>query len=201
MNLKTVILLSVILLGAGPVLAQNQIYSRPDNAFSSVISRWGTYAGVADSGRYELKQAVYTAVAGGAKVRGWMHKNFVWDGDTGPSTARFDFALCAEVALGASFSFVEITVTGYLRDVTTTQYPVTSTVYYYSRSSMGYEVFLRGGLINEEVDMVKGHSYTIGYIVDVYAVCYPRSYCPMANVNMGEEGCSFWWQPTGIFGR
>jgi hypothetical protein len=200
MQLKIVFLLSVIILGAGQVLAQDQLYSRPDQAFSNVISRWGTYSIVADSGRTELNQAVYTAVAGGAKVRGWMHKDFVWNGETGPSTVRFDFGLCAEVALGMSFSFVDIKVTGYLRDITTTKYPVFSTIYYYSRSSTGYDVFLKGGPANKQVEMVKGHSYTIGYVVDVSATCYPRSYCPMAHVNMGEQGCSFWWQPSGIFG-
>jgi hypothetical protein len=200
MKFKVFILLSVILLGASQVLGQDKIFSRPDYSLSSVISRWGTYSFVADSSLTDLRQAAYTAVAGGLKVRGWMHKDFVWDGNSGPSTARFDFALCAEVALGLSFSYVDIKVKGYVRDVTTTKYPVFTTLYHYSRSSAGYDVFIQGGLANRGIEMVKGHSYTIGYVVDVSATCYPRSYCPMAHVNMGEQGCSFWWQPTGIFG-
>jgi hypothetical protein len=99
-----------------------------------------------------------------------------------------------------SFSYVDIKVKGYVRDVTTTKYPVSTTLYHYSRSSAGYDIFIQGGLTNRGIEMVKGHSYTIGYVVDVSATCYPRSYCPMAHVNMGEQGCSFWWQPTGIFG-
>jgi hypothetical protein len=199
MKFKLVIFLSVIVLGANQVLAQDQIFSRPSYSSSNAVRGWGTHSYVADSGSTELCQAAYTAVLGGAKVRGWMHQHFVWGGETGPSTARFDYALCAEVALGSSYSNVDIKVIGFVRDVTTTKYPIYSTLFHYSRSSMGYDVFIHGGLANRPIEMVKGHSYTIGYLVDVSATCYPRSYCPMAHANMGEQGCSFWWQPTGVF--
>jgi len=166
---------------------------------ASVRNWWGNAVPVYYYGRGELYLAAYTAVAGGVNVRGFMHKDFVWDNPTGPATARFDFALCAEVAVGTPVSGVEITVTGFLRDVTSTEYPIYSVLYSYTRSTLGYQVFITGGPRNIRLEMVKGHSYTIGYVVDVSAYCYLRSLCPMACANLGEQGCSFWWQPTGVF--
>ncbi len=191
--------LLILTFACSQVHGAGQLFGRPSYEHAAVISRWGTHSYVADHSRGELLQAAYTAVAGGVKVRGWMHEHFVWNGDSGPATARFDFALCAEVALGTAISSVDIRVRGFLRDVTATKYPIDATIYHYSRTSAGYEVFIRGNVINKPVQMVKGHKYTIGYYVDVSATCYPRSYCPMAHANMGEQGCSFWWQPTGVF--
>jgi hypothetical protein len=127
-------------------------------------------------------------------------ESFVWNGDSGPATARFDFALCAEVAVGTAVSIANIQVRGFLRDVTGVSYPIDVSLYRYYQSSLGYNVFIDGRVVNRPVEMVKGHSYTIGYVVDVSARCYPRSTCPMAHANVGEQGCSFWWQPTGVFG-
>jgi hypothetical protein len=197
--LAIVSLLLALALTAGNVHGASHIFGRPSYQHATVINRWGTHSYVADHSRAELFQSTYTAVAGGAKVGGWMHEHFVWDGDSGPATARFDFALCAEVALGTAISSVSIGVHGFLRDVSAASYPIDAMIYHYSRTSMGYEIFIDGDVINEPVEMVKGHRYTIGYYVDVSAFCYPRSYCPMAHANMGEQGCSFWWQPTGVF--
>lgn len=198
-NLTIASVLLLLALAAGHVHGASQIFGSPCYEHASVVSRWGTHSYVADHSRGELYQSAYTAVAGGVKVRGWMHQHFVWDGDTGPATARFDFALCAEVALGTAISTVSIGVHGFLRDVSAASYPIDSTIYHYGRSSMGYDVFVAGNVVNKPVEMVKGHKYTVGYYVDVSAYCYPRSYCPMAHANMGEQGCSFWWQPTGVF--
>jgi hypothetical protein len=181
-------------------VAQNQIFGRPNYGHSQVMSRWGNAVGVSSYRSGELHQAAYTALAGGVSVRGWMHKDLTWTGESGPAMARFDFALCAEIAVGLSFSRVDITVRGFLRDATSASYPIRTVLYRYSRSTLGYGIFLNGRVANQPTEMVKGHEYTIGYVVDISATCYPRSYAPTASVNLGEQGCSLWWQPTGIFG-
>lgn len=200
MKLKVVIILAVLVLGIQQALAQDQIFGRPNYAYSYTMSKWGNCACVSSHSTSELYEAAYAAVAGGAHIRGWMHRDFTWTGDSGPATARFDYAFCAEVAVGTAYSSVEIKVTGFLRDVTSCNYPIHTTLYRYSKSSAGYRLFIYGDVANKPIDMVEGHDYTIGYRVDVSAICYPRSYCPMACANVGEQGCSFWWQPTGIFG-
>jgi len=192
-------MLAVLALAAQQAMAADWIFGSPQYAHTCTISRWGNAVTVSDYGRGEVYLSSYTAVAGGAQVRGYMHQDFVWDNPTGRGTARFDFALCAEVAVGTEISSVQITVTGFLRDITTTKYPINTVLYSYTKSNLGYELFITGGPQNLGVQMVNGHRYTIGYTVDVSAYCYPRSYCPMACANVGEQGCSFWWQPTGVF--
>lgn len=201
MKFKILIVVSVLLLATQQVLAQDQIFGRPSYSFACVLSRWGNQVHVAEQRLGELYESAYAAVLGGVTVRGWMHKGFTWKGQTGSCTARFDFAFCGEFAVGTAVSSAEIRVIAFLRDVTTGGYPIDACVYRYRMSGPGYRVFIDGRVINKAVEMVKGHRYTIGYMVDVSASCYPRSPCPMANANVGEQGCSFWWQPTGIFGR
>jgi len=199
MNPRTVMILAVLVVAAHQALAEDEIFGRPDYYSSQVVSWWGNAVWVMDPGGGELRESAYTAVAGGIHLTGQMHRSFTWTGASGPSTARFDFALCAEVALGTSYSNVNIRVTGFLRDVTTATYPIRTTLYSYWRSTPGYKMFLTGDVVNRPVEMTKGHTYTIGYSLDVFASCYPRSPCPMASANVGEQGCSFWWQPTGVF--
>ncbi len=199
MKIKILILLLVLTTGLQQGLCYDQIFGSPSYSYSQVLSRWGNVATISNSQKGELHQAAYAAVSGGAHIRGWLHRSFVWNGDSGAGKARFDFALCAEIATGTSHSSVEIRVRGFLRDVSTGGYPIRTSLYKYYRSTPGYRLFLHGDVIDRDVDLVKGHKYTIGYTVDVSANCYPRSYCPMAGANMGEKGCSFWWQPTGVF--
>ncbi len=199
MKVRVILLLLFLSLGLEQALCYDQLYGRPGYKDTQVLSLWGNAAAVSYARGTELRLAAYSAVAGGAHVRGWLHKDFTWNGASGPARARFDFALCAEVATGTSHSSVEIKVKGFLRDVSTAQYPVKVTLYRYYRASPGYKVFVHGDVVNKNIDMVEGHKYTMGYTVDVSATCYPRSYCPMAGANMGEKGCSFWWQPTGVY--
>lgn len=186
-------------MGIHQAAAQDQIFGHPGYSYACVVSNWGNTVFVARAGRAELYESAYTTIAGGVRVRGYQHQDFIWTGSSGRVTARFDFALCAEIAVGMAYSTAEISVTAFLRDVTTTKFPIQTVLFRYVKNTPGYNLFIDGGVFNIPVEMVNGHRYTIGYTVDVAATCYPRSYCPMAFANMGEQGCSFWWQPTGVF--
>ncbi len=194
----TVSLLS-ILLAISQAYAIDQVYGSPDYSWANKVAAWGNNAYTIGFGRAELREAAYTAVLGGVHLRGWMHKNIIWTDVSGPATARFDFGLCAEMFTGTPYAAGRIVVTGFLRDVDSTEYLINEVLYSYASYSSGYHLILDGRTINRPFKVVQGHRYTIGYTVDVYATSYPRSICPTASVNMGEQGCSFWWQPTGIF--
>jgi len=191
--------LILILLAVNQALAYDQVYGSPDYCWAGKMSSWGNSAYTIWHRAGELGLAAYTAVLGSIHLRGWMHRDLKWTDLSGPATARFDFGLCAEVFVGTPYAAARIVVTGFLRDIDSATYVIKKTLYTYAGYTSGYHLIVDGKVVNQPFEVVQGHRYTIGYTVDVYATCYPRSMCPTASVNMGEQGCSFWWQPTGIF--